>query len=47
MIATPMRCQYTETSLRNATRRTLNVFSRPWMKRTTARMPIVYSASSQ
>ena len=41
MIATPMRCQYTDTSLRRATRRTLNVFSRPWMPSTTARMRMV------
>ncbi len=41
MIATPMRCQYTDTSLSRATRRTLKVLSRPWMKSTTARMRIV------
>ena len=47
MIATPMRCQYTETSLRSATRRTLKVFSRPWMNSTTARMPMVCPGDSQ
>ena len=44
MIATPMRCQYTDTSLSRATRRTLNVLSRPWRPRTTARMRIVGTA---
>ena len=31
-MATPMRCQYTETSLRSASRWTLNVFSTPWAR---------------
>src|SRR5674476_1015296 len=47
MTATPIRCQYTETSLRRATRRMPKVFSRPWMKRTTARMAIVCPGDSQ
>ena len=38
MIATPMRCQYTDTSLSRATRRTPKVLSSPWMKSTTARI---------
>ena len=41
MIATPMRCQYTDTSLSRATRWTLNVLSSPWMPRTTTRMRMV------